>query len=334
MTFDIKNKKIIITGGCGFIGSEFIRTIIKKNKNITILNIDNLTYASNNSLEYLKKNKFYKFKKININNYKKLSIAFFEFKPDLLINFAAESHVDNSIKSSKKFINTNIFGVYNLLEISRKYIEKKNKKKFLFLQISTDEVYGDIINKKSSKETDNVIPSSPYSASKAAAENLVVAWSRTYKMPYIITNSSNNYGPFQNKEKLIPTVINNILNNKKIPIYGNGKQQRNWIHVSDNINAILTILQKGKLNNKYNIGSANLLTNLNLIKLIFKYIKVNNLIKSKIKFKDVINYVEDRKGHDIKYDLNISKLKNLNWKPNISIHDGLKDTINWHINKK
>jgi len=264
--------KIIVTGGCGFIGSSFIRLLIKK-KNIQILNIDKLTYAANkNYLTFNSKN--YKFYKLDICNTKKITKIFFDFSPDVLVHFAAESHVDNSILNSNKFIKTNIVGTHNLLEISRYYYEKtKSIKKFKFLHISTDEVYGDLgTSKKLFDEQTKYDPSSPYSSSKASSDHLVRSWYKTYKLPILITHCSNNYGPFQNKEKLIPMVINNALKGKKIPIYGLGNQVRDWLYVQDHVEAIYKIIKFGKIGETYNIGGNNQIQNLQVVKMICNYL--------------------------------------------------------------
>ena len=243
--------KYLITGGLGFIGSNFIFNLLKKKK-IKIYNLDSEEYYSN--IEILKKLKIFKnfyHTKFDFYNFLNLKKIFDNIKPDILINFAAETHVDNSIRSSKKFINSNILGTYNLLECTRSYLNNNNLKNFKFIQISTDEVYGDIkLNeKKKFIENSNLKPSSPYSATKASADMLVSAWHRTYNLPIIITRSSNNYGPYQNKEKLIPKIIYNIIRRRKIPIYGKGKNVRNWIYVKDNVNAIIELFRKVRWRN-------------------------------------------------------------------------------------
>ncbi len=324
-------KKVIVTGGSGFIGRNLIQ-ILLKNK-FFVINIDKLTYASKN-VKLKIKNKNYLFFKKDINNKIFVNSIFNKYKPDLLINVAAESHVDNSIHSSKEFINTNILGTYNLLNCSKEYLENNisKKKKFIFFQISTDEVYGDIKNGKKSLENDILNPSSPYSSSKASADLLVTSWSRTYGINYLITRSSNNYGPYQHKEKLIPVVIKSILNKKKIPIYGNGNQIREWIYVEDNVDAILKIIKSGKRNTIYNIGSNIFKKNIELVKLICKLF--DQITKSKNSEK-YISYVRDRKGHDKRYALNISKIKKkIKWKPKTKFRKGIKKTIEWYIKHK
>jgi len=326
---------IIITGGCGFIGSALIKFLIKKT-NHKILNIDKLTYASNKN--YLTTNtKNYSFFKIDICNEKKIKNLFYKFQPNLIIHLAAETHVDNSIKDSKRFMKSNIFGTYNLLEISKEYIEKnKYPKDFKFYYISTDEVYGDLGNKnKLFNENSNYNPSSPYSASKASADHLVRSWGRTYKLPILISNCSNNYGPNQNSEKLIPLVINRAINGLQIPVYGNGKQIRDWLYVDDHVDAIYKIATKGKIGDSYNIGGNNQIKNIDVVKTIcdilnYSKIRKPNNINS---FFDLITYVSDRKGHDYKYGIDINKInKKLKWKPKENFETGIKKTIKWYLN--
>jgi len=326
----MKRPSVIVTGGMGFIGSAVVKKLL--NLNFKVINIDKLSYAANlervNEFKYFKKHYFYK---TDITNLKKLSLIFSKHKPSYVFNLAAESHVDNSINNPKSFIDTNIIGTYNLLLETKKLHQKKHKIKFI--QISTDEVYGDL-NKKNqgSKEGDAYLPSSPYSASKASADHLVRSWSRTYGIKYNITCSSNNFGPFQNEEKFIPVVIKNIINNKKIPIYGNGLQKRNWIYVKDNADAIIRVALKGKNNSTFNIGTKNDFTNLSLVKMIIKILE-----KNFHNFKNInklINFVNDRPGHDVKYKVNYFKIKNeLKWKPHSNFKKSIKDTIEWYLEK-
>ena len=321
-------NNIIVTGGAGFIGSNFIKKNIGR---YNIINIDCLTYASN--IEYLKdisNLKNYKFFKLNILDIKKVSKIIEKFKPKYLFNFAAESHVDNSIKKSDNFIYTNILGTHSLLMAVLNNKSKLNNK-FKFIQISTDEVFGDIKKNRFSKETDKYNPSSPYSSSKASADHLVTSWGRTYGINYNITYSSNNFGPNQNFEKFIPVIINRVIQNKKIPIYGDGMQKRNWIYVDDNTNGIIKVAKYGKINNAYNIGSNNSLTNIELVK------KIMNILIKKFKYEkkiyNLIDFTTDRLGHDRNYSLNSSKLKKLNWKCNHSFDLALEKTIKWYLDK-
>ena len=323
-------KNIIVTGGAGFIGSNFIKKFSKFNYNI--INIDSLTYASNISyLEGLRNNKNYNFFKISIldeNNIKKILT---KFSPLFIFNFAAETHVDNSIKNSSKFIKTNILGTYSLLKVILD-IKSKLDKNFRFIQVSTDEVFGDLSKKKrKSLESDPYLPSSPYSASKASADHLVAAWGRTYKIPYNITYSCNNFGPNQNQEKFIPLIIKNIIHNQTIPIYGNGRQIRDWIFVEDNVEGIMRVATKGKLNERYNIGANNAFSNISLVHIICKImIKKFNFNKNIFK---LVKFVRDRPGHDIKYNISSSKIKKIGWVPKNNIYKGREETIHWYLRR-
>ncbi len=323
---------ILITGGYGFIGSNLIIHLLNHYPSYKILNIDSKTYASNhNNLKFLKKYRKYSFKKIDINNYNKLNEIILKFKPNIIFNLAAESHVDNSIENSKKFIQTNIVGTYNLLNISKNYYKRKSKN-FLFFQVSTDEVYGDLNkNDNSFTEDSNIKPSSPYSASKASADHLVQSFFRTYNLPTIISRCSNNYGPYQYKEKLIPKIIFNVLKNKFIPVYNKGEEVRDWIHVSDHIDALITLSKKGKFGHVYNIGSNNEIKNIILVKKILKIIK--NKTQKSINYKKIIKFVKDRPGHDFRYSINSNKIyKRMNWKSKINFEKGLEETVEWYLN--
>jgi len=315
-------KKIIVTGGLGFIGSNLIELLIKKN--YFVINIDKITYSSNfyNTKDFVKLNN-YKFIKLDIKN-KKIKDIFLKYKPIAIFNLAAETHVDRSIDNPNIFIQSNIVGVYNLLE-SFKVFSRKNKSKLI--HISTDEVYGDII-KGRSKEKDSYQPSSPYAASKAASDHLVSSYIRTYKIPAIVTNCSNNYGPKQHPEKLIPKLIYNIINNKELPIYGKGINSREWIFVKDHCEALIKIFLKGKVGEFYNIGSNKNLNNLEVAREILissnKIFKIGNKVKIKL--------IKDRPGHDVRYALNSNKIKKkLGWKQKINFTKGLKLTINWYL---
>ena len=313
--------KVIVTGGLGFIGSNLIELLLKK---YYVINLDKVTYSSNfyNTKEFVKK-KNYKFIKYDINN-KKIIKIFNKYKPVGIFNLAAETHVDRSIDSPKSFIESNILGVYNILEAFRVFSKKIPKTKLI--HISTDEVYGDILFGRSN-ENYPYKPSSPYAASKASSDHLVSSYVRTYNIPAIVTNCSNNYGPKQHPEKLIPKLIYNIFQNKPLPIYGKGTNSREWIYVKDHCEALIEIFKKGKVGNFYNIGSNKNQTNLEICK---KLIQLAN--KNKIMGKNTrIKFVKDRPGHDIRYALNSSKLKNeLRWSPRISLSDGLKKTFEWY----
>ena len=319
-------KKIIVTGGLGFIGSNLIELLLKKN--YFVINVDKVTYSSNfYNTRTFKNNKKYRFIKCDINN-KKIEQIFNKYKPVGIFNLAAETHVDRSIDSPKSFIDSNIMGVYNILEIFKKF-SKKNKKTKL-VHISTDEVYGDVLFGRSD-ENYPYKPSSPYAASKAASDHLVSSYVRTYNIPAIVTNCSNNYGPKQHPEKLIPKLIYNIFTNKTLPIYGKGTNSREWIYVEDHCEALIKIFKKGKIGNFYNIVSNKNQTNLEICK---KLIGVAN--KNKITGKNIkIKFVKDRPGHDIRYALNSSKLKNeLNWKTKTSLSEGIKKTFQWYFENK
>ena len=324
--------KILVTGGLGFIGSNFINHIQKDNK-FKILNLDNKSLPASKRSKILNSKNYY-FKKVDITNFKKTQNEIIKFKPDRIINFAAETHVDNSILNPKKFINTNILGTFNLLEASRNYM--KNNNNFIFIHISTDEVFGDLEKRtKAFNETTRYNPSSPYSASKASSDFLVRSWSRTFDIPAIITNTSNNYGPYQYEEKLVPLSIKKILNKEKIPIYGSGKQERDWIFVLDHVLALKKILLKGKKNNTYLIGSGKTIKNINFLRIIHKEIskqlKNSNFeIKS---FDNSIKFIKDRPGHDYKYLVDNSKIsKEFNWRIKYDLEKGVSETVKWYLN--
>ena len=317
-------KKIIVTGGLGFIGSNLIELLLKKN--YQIINIDKVSYASNfyNTLEF-KNNKNYKFYKCDLNNFKKLNLIINKFKPNCIFNLAAETHVDRSIDSPKNFINSNIIGTYNLLEIFKKFSKKFKKSKLI--HISTDEVYGDVIHGRSDEKS-AYKPSSPYAASKASSDHLVYSYIRTYNIPAIITNCSNNYGPKQHPEKLIPKLIYNIINNKNLPIYGNGMNSREWIYVKDHCEALIKVFKKGKIGEFYNIGSNKNLNNIQICKTLLRIVKKKINVNSKIK----IQFIKDRPGHDLRYAINSQKIKNqLKWYPKKAFYKGLDETINWYL---
>jgi dTDP-glucose 4,6-dehydratase len=322
----MKKKKVILTGGLGFIGSNLVELLIKKN--FDVINIDKISYSSNfYNVKDFKKNKNYRFIKCDINNKLKIYKILKKEKPLALFNLAAESHVDRSIDSPYSFIKNNIIGVFNLLEAVKNYYN--DNKKFKLIHISTDEVYGDII-KGRTKENYPYRPSSPYAASKASSDHLVYSYYHTYKLPIIITNCSNNYGPKQHPEKLIPKIIYNIINNIDIPIYGDGKNSREWIYVKDHCYALLDVLKKGKIGEFYNIGSNENINNIDICKKLFKVFKEFNLkSKSKIKF------INDRPGHDRRYALNSNKIiKELKWKSKIKIDEGLNQTVKWYLENR
>ena len=313
--------KILVTGGLGFIGSNLISLLLRKN--YKILNIDKVTYASNfyNTKEF-KNQKNYNFIKCDLNNLTKLRKIIHNYKPSAIFNVAAETHVDRSIEGPKNFIYSNIVGTFHILEIIRKY-----KGKIKLIHISTDEVYGDIL-KGRSKEDDAYKPSSPYAASKASSDHLVSSYIRTYKIPAIITNCSNNFGPKQHPEKLIPKLIYNILNNKSLPIYGKGMNSREWIYVEDHCEALYKVFKSGKIGEFYNIGSNYNIKNLEVVKKLLKVAKEKISLGKHVKIK----FVKDRPGHDIRYAIDSKKIKKkLRWKPKTSFKIGLEKTFNWYF---
>jgi len=315
-------KRFIVTGGYGFIGSNLIELLLKKK--FKVLNIDKLSYSAQKYNLKDIKSKNYFFKKTDINNKKEILKILKRYKPHGIFNLAADTHVDRSIDDSSNFIKNNILGVYNLLEAIINY-----KKKVRLVHISTDEVYGDISGSKRSDESFPYIPSSPYSASKASSDHLVNAYIRTHKIDAVISNCSNNYGPRQFPEKLIPKMIYNILNNKPLPIYAKGKNSREWIYVDDHCEALIKLFFKGKSGEKYNIGSD---INCNNIFLVKKILKSFADRKIKIGKKVKIIFVKDRPGHDFRYALNSRKIKKtLKWKPKINLNQGITKTVDWYI---
>ena len=322
----MKNK-IVVTGGLGFIGSNLILLLIK-NK-YKVINLDKVSYASNfYNLKELKDNNNYKFIKCNINNQNKIISLLKKYKPVGLFNLAAETHVDRSIDGPKAFIENNIDCLFVLLESIREY-SKKNKK-FKLIHISTDEVYGDVLKGRSSEKYPYK-PSSPYAASKASSDHLVASYVRTYNLNAVVTNCSNNYGPRQHPEKLIPKLIHNIIHNKALPIYGNGKNSREWIYVDDHCDALLKVLLKSKKGEFYNIGSNKNLNNLQITKHLIRISKSKFKIGKNVKIK----FVKDRPGHDLRYALDSNKIKrNLKWRPKTNFFEGLEKTLLWYLNNQ
>lgn len=342
-------KNILITGGSGFIGSNFINLILNNkddypHHDINIINIDKLTYAASlkNNKNY-KDDQRYKFFHGDINDEKLVFSILNKFGIEAIINFAAESHVDNSIAAPDEFVQTNILGTYNLLKCLNAYNVNRSSKA-IFFHISTDEVFGSLdINDSGFNEFNPYKPNSPYSASKASSDHLVRAWHETYQLPILITNCSNNYGPYQNQEKLIPKIINNALNKKMIPIYGDGMNIRDWLFVEDHCRALIRVLIEGRIGQTYNIGGLNEINNIDIANKICKTLEKlypfdknfnstnNNKLSS---YKDLITFVTDRPGHDFRYSIDPTKIeKQLNWKPNETFDSGISKTIKWYLEK-
>ena len=333
----MKKDNYLITGGYGFIGSSLLRILLNNNNN-NVCNIDKLTYSSNlNSLENHDKLSNYKFYKEDICDESSIYKIIKKQKPSKIIHLAAETHVDRSIDNPSNFIKSNIMGTYSILNSSCKYwdsLDTKEKSNFKVLIVSTDEVYGSLSNDQNSFDEDSPYkPNSPYSASKAASDHLGRAWFKTYGMPIIITNTSNNYGPWQFPEKLIPLTILKCINNEKIPIYGNGEQIRDWIFVDDHSNGILSAIHNGRIGEKYNISSENELMNIDVVKnictILDRVFPSNNG-----KYSELISFVNDRPGHDTRYALGNKKIKTLGWEPKVKWQDGLEITIKWYLKNK
>jgi len=334
-------KKLLVTGGAGFIGSAVIRHIIN-NTNHSVINVDKLTYAGNlESLVSVESNSRYAFEQVDICDAADIKRVLNKYQPDIIMHLAAESHVDRSIDGPGEFIQTNIVGTYVLLEEARDYwsnLEGSKKEDFRFHHVSTDEVYGDLEGTDDlfTEET-SYAPSSPYSAAKASSDHLVRAWQRTFKFPTLITNCSNNYGPYQFPEKLIPLIILNALEGKDLPIYGNGKQIRDWLYVDDHARALLHVALTGKISETYNIGGYNELQNIDVVKTVCGIL--DELVPSKLngidKYEQLITYVGDRTGHDVRYAIDATKIdKELNWMPDETFETGIKKTVQWYLDNK
>ena len=327
---------ILVTGGAGFIGSNFVLNWLST-QNEGLINLDSLSYAADlNNLESISENKEYFFIKGNIEDQNLIEKILEKYNPRAVINFAAETHVDRSIENPVIFMKTNIFGTFHLLNASLKFwktISLDDQKKFKFLHISTDEVFGSLsLEDEKSNELSPYKPNSPYSASKAASDHLVRAWGETYKLPVITTNCTNNYGPHQFPEKLIPLLIHNCLNNKKLPIYGKGQNIRDWLYVEDHCEAIKEVLLKGSIGETYNIGGNNEKTNIEIVKTVCSTLDEIKPRKNNSSYKELITFVEDRPGHDFRYSLDISKIKKeLNWQPQETFESGIRKTILWYL---
>ena len=334
-------KKILVTGGAGFIGSAVVRHIIENTQD-SVVNVDKLTYAGNlESLESVENNPRYTFEQVDICDAKALARVFEQHKPDAVMHLAAESHVDRSIDGPAAFIETNIVGTYTLLEAARAYwntLSNEKKVAFRFHHISTDEVYGDLEGTDDLfTETTPYAPSSPYSASKASSDHLVRAWLRTYGLPTIVTNCSNNYGPFHFPEKLIPLMILNALDGKPLPVYGNGQQIRDWLFVEDHARALYKVVTEGKVGETYNIGGHNEKANIDVVRTICALLEelVPNKPAGVAKYEDLITYVKDRPGHDVRYAIDAAKIgRELGWKPQETFESGIRKTVEWYLNNK
>lgn len=334
-------KKILVTGGAGFIGSAVVRHIINET-NDDVINVDKLTYAGNlESLTSIANNPRYQFERVDICDRGEIERVFEQYQPDLVMHLAAESHVDRSIDGSQAFIETNIVGTYTLLEAARKYwtkLPEDKKSQFRFHHISTDEVYGDLDGTDDLfTESTPYAPSSPYSASKASSDHLVRAWLRTYGLPTIITNCSNNYGPYHFPEKLIPLMILNALEGKPLPVYGSGNQIRDWLYVEDHARALYKVVTEGTVGETYNIGGHNEKTNIEVVRTICKLLEelAPNKPNGMDKYEDLITYVADRPGHDLRYAIDASKIaRELGWRPQETFESGIRKTVEWYLNNQ
>lgn len=334
------SKTIFVTGGAGFIGSALVRFLINETKH-TVVNFDKLTYAGNlDSLRSVENSARYHFIQGDICDREKVAAALSQYQPDFIMHLAAESHVDRSIDGPGEFIQTNVVGTYELLEVARSYyatLVDDKKAGFRFHHISTDEVYGDLGKTGLFTEETSYEPSSPYSASKAASDHLVRAWHRTYQLPVVLTNCSNNYGPYHFPEKLVPLIILNALEGKQLPVYGDGKQVRDWLFVEDHARALYKVVSEGKLGETYNIGGFNEKQNIEVVTTICNHL--NDLIKDKpaklTDFKELITFVTDRPGHDVRYAIDATKInKELGWHPEETFESGILKTIQWYLDNQ
>ena len=328
-------KKCLVTGGCGFIGSNYIRYVIEKEDDLHIVNLDKLTYAGNrHNLDGIPET-FHSFIEGDICDPELVKTLFNEHQFDTIVHFAAESHVDRSIEGPAEFIQTNVFGTLNLLEQSRLNFQHSNNDNFRFLHISTDEVYGSLGDHGKFLETTPYDPSSPYSASKAGSDHLVRSWNRTFGLPTLITNCSNNYGSYQFPEKLIPLMIINCLHGKPLPVYGQGENVRDWLYVRDHCEAIHTVLTSGTMGETYNIGGNNEIRNIDVVRTICDLLNEISPSENGSSYSDLITYVKDRPGHDFRYAIDAGKIQNnLGWSPKESFETGIRKTIHWYLDNQ
>ena len=328
-------KKCLVTGGCGFIGSNYIRTVLDREEDLHIVNLDKLTYAGNiQNLNGISSNNL-TIVKGDICDVDLVNSLFEKHQFDTVVHFAAESHVDRSIEGPAKFIQTNVVGTLNLLEQSRIFINKTNNDNFRFLHVSTDEVYGSLGDDGKFLETTPYDPSSPYSASKAGSDHLVRAWNRTFGLPTLITNCSNNYGSYQFPEKLVPLMIINCLQGNPLPVYGKGENVRDWLFVGDHCDAIHTVLAKGEMGETYNIGGNNEIKNIDVVTIICSLLDEISPRENGSSYSDLITFVKDRPGHDFRYAIDAGKIRNdLGWSPNESFETGIRKTIHWYLDNQ
>lgn len=328
-------KKCLVTGGCGFIGSNYIRTVLDREEDLHVVNLDKLTYAGNiQNLNGISSNNL-TIVKGDICDVDLVNSLFEKHHFDTVVHFAAESHVDRSIEGPAEFIQTNVVGTLNLLEQSRIFINKTNNDNFRFLHVSTDEVYGSLGDDGKFLETTPYDPSSPYSASKAGSDHLVRAWNRTFGLPTLITNCSNNYGSYQFPEKLVPLMIINCLQGNPLPVYGKGENVRDWLFVGDHCDAIHTVLAKGEMGETYNIGGNNEIKNIDVVTIICSLLDEISPRENGSSYSDLITFVKDRPGHDFRYAIDAGKIRNdLGWSPNESFETGIRKTIHWYLDNQ
>lgn len=325
--------KLLVTGGAGFIGSAVIRLAIERG--VDIMNLDSLTYAANlENMADAANSPLYHFEQADIRDRAALDRIFADYQPDAIMHLAAESHVDRSIDGPAEFIDTNIVGTYNMLEAARSYWEAQGRPdNFRFHHVSTDEVYGTLGDTGLFEESTAYSPNSPYSASKAASDHLVRAWGETYGMPFVLTNCSNNYGPYQFPEKLIPVVILNAISGKDIPVYGQGLNVRDWLYVEDHADALLRVLDAGENKRTYNIGGNNEARNIDLVMIICSIL--DDLVPNVTAYADQITYVQDRPGHDMRYAIDASRIeKELTWSPSVTLEQGMRKTVQWYLDNE